>query len=142
MFTQSDEKGLQPLLHVFESIHSNTLATPSCHSVAMTFILDTHLPIRFHLQEPPPSSPVPSHHRFLFAFLTGVGFRSSTATPLRYPSNLGSTMWFGATIAVGVECLLLFYPRVMVIGLPYHHTPLLRNLPSNSTPFKVVIVVQ
>jgi hypothetical protein len=58
----------ESLLNVFENIHSNTIATPSCHSVAMTFILDTPLLIRFHLQEPPPPPPVPSHHRFLSRF--------------------------------------------------------------------------
>jgi hypothetical protein len=36
------------------------------------------------------------------ASLTGEGLRSSSATPLRYPSSLGSTMWFGASIEVGV----------------------------------------
>jgi hypothetical protein len=56
------------LSHVFENIHSNTPTTPSCHVVAMTFILDTHLTIRLHLQEPPPPLPVPSHHRFLSRF--------------------------------------------------------------------------
>ncbi len=56
------------LSHVFENIHSNTPTTTSCHVVAMSFILDTHLTIRFRLQEPPPPLPVPSHHRFLSRF--------------------------------------------------------------------------
>jgi hypothetical protein len=34
----------------------------------MSFILDTHLTIQLHLQEPPPPIPVPSHHRFLSRF--------------------------------------------------------------------------
>jgi hypothetical protein len=103
MVYTTSETNPESLLHVFENIHSNTIATSSCHSVAMTFILDTPLLIRFHLQEPPPPSPVPSHPGSSPTFLTGVGLRSSSATPLRYPSNLRLTMWFGANTAVGVE---------------------------------------
>jgi hypothetical protein len=68
MVHTTSETNPESLLHVFLNIHSNTMATSSCHSVAMTFILDTPLLIRFHLQEPPPPFPVPSHHRFLSRF--------------------------------------------------------------------------
>ncbi len=64
----TSETNPESLLNVFENIHSNIIATPSCHSVAMTFILDTPLLIHFHLQEPPPPPPVPSLHRFLSRF--------------------------------------------------------------------------
>jgi hypothetical protein len=64
----TSESNPESLSHVFENIHSNTPTTPSCHVVAMTFLLDTHFTIRLHLKEPPPPLPVPSHHRFLSRF--------------------------------------------------------------------------
>jgi hypothetical protein len=89
-------------------------------------------------------------HPFLFpltsgfypASLTGVGFRSGTATPLKYLFYLGSTMWFGAIMGREVECPPLFYPRVLVTGLPFHHTPLPWDLPCNFTLSMVMTVMQ
>jgi hypothetical protein len=85
----SSETNPDSLLHVFESIYSNTLATPSCHSVAMTFILDTCLPIRFHLQEPPPSSLIPSHHRFLSRFPDWRGILQQFSYSIEVPLQPG-----------------------------------------------------
>ncbi len=41
MVYTTSETNTTSLLHVFENSHSNTIATSSCLSVAMTFILDT-----------------------------------------------------------------------------------------------------
>jgi hypothetical protein len=55
----------------------------------MTFILDTHLPIRFHLQEPPPSSPVPSHYRFLSRFPDWRGIPQQFSYSIEVPLQPG-----------------------------------------------------
>ncbi len=108
LYTTS-ETNPESLLHVFESIHNNTLATPSCHSVAMTFILDTHLPIRFHLQEPPPSSPVPSHHRFLSRFPDWRGIPQQYSYSIEVPLQPGvnHVVWCNHSSRGGVSTSFL-----------------------------------
>jgi hypothetical protein len=72
-----------------ENIHSNTNSTTSCHTVAMTFLVDTPLLIRFLLQEPPPPPPVHSHHRFLSRFPDWRGAPSQYSYSIEVPLQPG-----------------------------------------------------
>jgi hypothetical protein len=88
VYTASESNLASPAC-VFESVHRGTPTTPSCHLVAMTFILDTHLTICFHLKEPPPPAPIPSHHRFLSRFPDWRGISQQHSYSLDVPLQPG-----------------------------------------------------
>ncbi len=89
------ETNPQSLSHIFENTHSNTPTSTSCHVVAMSCILDTHLTIQLRLQEPPPPIPVPSHHRFLSRFpdWRGIPQRHSYSVDVPLQPGVNHVVW-------------------------------------------------
>ncbi len=136
----------RPILHLYPtSLRTSTamlLQPPPVTWWRCPSFLTPTLPFNFTFKNPP--------HPFLFplitgsypVFLTGVGSRAGTATPLPYLYNLGSTMWSGVIMDRWVECPPHFYLRVVGTGQPYHPTPLPWDLPYNFTHFSMTTVIQ
>jgi hypothetical protein len=95
--------------HVSENIHSSTNLTTSCCPEALTFILDTPLPLRLVLQEPPPPLPVQSHQRFLSRFPDWSGTPSQYNYSIEVPLQPGvnHVVWCSHRNGKGIETSFL-----------------------------------